>query len=89
MVARQHAQRRAGANELQGLRPPDRQLVDRLAGFGHAPTTVPEWMGIIVTSAVTKDAAEITGNKLRLVVVHVDAYDPALLGRGTVVADAD
>jgi hypothetical protein len=58
-------------------------------GFGHVPTTVPEWMGVIVTSAVTKDAAEITGNKTRLVVVHVDTYDPALVGRGTVVADAD
>jgi PKD repeat protein len=57
-------------------------------GFGRAPTTAPEWMGVIVTSAVKKDAAEITGNTVKLVVVHVDTYDPALAGRGTVVADA-
>jgi hypothetical protein len=57
-------------------------------GFGHVPATVPEWMGVVVTSAVTKDAAEITGNKTGLIIVHVDTYDPALVGRGSVVADA-
>ena len=57
-------------------------------GFGQVPTTVPAWLGVVVTSAVTKDAAEIKGNKTGLVVVHVDTYDPALVGRGTVVYDA-
>lgn len=56
-------------------------------GLGHVPTTVPEWIGVIVTTAVTKDGAEISGDKARLVVVHVDTYDPTLVGRGTVVAD--
>jgi PKD repeat protein len=58
-------------------------------GLDHVPTTVPEWMGVIVTTAVTKDKAVITGDKTRLVVVHVDTYDPALVGQGTVVAEAD
>jgi PKD repeat protein len=57
-------------------------------GFGRVPASVPEWMGVVVTSAVTKDAAEITGDKTGLVIVHVDTYDPALVGRGSVVADA-
>jgi len=46
-------------------------------------------MGVIVTAAVTKDKAVITGEKTRLIVVHVDTYDLALVGQGTVVADAD
>jgi hypothetical protein len=45
-------------------------------------------MGVIVTTAVTKDGAVITGDTTKLVVVHVDTYDPALVGQGTVVADA-
>jgi PKD repeat protein len=57
-------------------------------GFDHVPATVPEWMGVIVTTAVTKDKAGITGDTARLVVVHVDTYDPALGGQGTVVAGA-
>ncbi len=58
-------------------------------GLDGVPTTVPEWMGVIVTAAVTKDKAVITGEKTRLIVVHVDTYDLALVGQGTVVADAD
>ena len=46
-------------------------------------------MGVVVTTTVTKDRAVITGDKARLVVVHVDTYDPALIGKGTIVADAD
>jgi PKD repeat protein len=57
-------------------------------GLAHVPTTVPEWMGVVVTTAVTKDGAVITGEKTRLVVVHVDTYDPALIGQGTIVGDA-
>jgi hypothetical protein len=57
-------------------------------GLDHVPTTVPAWMGVIVTTAVTKDGAVITGDTTKLVVVHVDTYDPALVGQGTVVADA-
>jgi PKD repeat protein len=57
-------------------------------GLDHVPTAVPAWMGVIVTTAVTKDGAVITGDATKLVVVHVDTYDPALVGQGTVVADA-
>jgi PKD repeat protein len=56
-------------------------------GLDRVPTTAPEWMGVVVTTAVTKDGAVITGDKARLVVVHVDTYDPAVIGQGTVVAD--
>lgn len=58
-------------------------------GLGHVPPTVPAWMAVIVTTAVTKDQAVITGDETRLVVVHVATYDPALLGQGTVVANAN
>lgn len=55
-------------------------------GFDHAPAAVPEWMAVIVASKVTKNESTIRGDTVRVVVVHVDAYDKALLGRGTVVA---
>jgi hypothetical protein len=45
-------------------------------------------MGVVVTKSVTKEGSVITGDAPRMVVVHVEAYDPALVGRGTVVADA-
>jgi hypothetical protein len=57
-------------------------------GFGEAPATAPEWMGVVVTTTVTKDGSTITGDTARWLVLHVDAYDPALIGRGTVVAEA-
>jgi len=58
-------------------------------GFARAPASVPEWMGVIVTSGVTKEGAVISGNRPGLVVVHVEAYDPALAGTGLVVATAN
>ena len=56
-------------------------------GLGRAPAVVPEWMGVVVTKEVTKDGSVTTGGETRLVVVHVDTYDPSSVGRGTVVAD--
>ena len=55
-------------------------------GLAHVPDAVPEWMAVTVTTAVKKDGSTIAGDTARTVVVHVDAYDPALAGRGTVVA---
>jgi hypothetical protein len=55
-------------------------------GLAHVPATVPEWMGVLVTKSVSKDGPVISGDTVHMVVVHVDAYDPALAGRGTVVA---
>jgi PKD repeat protein len=57
-------------------------------GFDHAPGTVPEWMGIVVTSTVTKTGSLIKGDTAGMIVVHVGAYEPALTGTGTVVAAA-
>ena len=57
-------------------------------GFGSVPATVPEWMGVLTTKSVTKDGAVITGDATHMIVVHVDAYDPALVGRGTAVGSA-
>lgn len=57
-------------------------------GFDHPPATVPELMGVLVASAVSKDGSTISGDASRLVIVHVDAYDPSLIGRGTVVTSS-
>jgi hypothetical protein len=57
-------------------------------GFRHAPAIVPEWMGVIVTSTVTKRRHVLSGNTVRMIVVHVDTYHPRRGGQGTVVADA-
>jgi len=59
-----------------------------LPGLTHVPATVPEWMGVIVTHTATKAGHLITGDKTRMVIVHVDTYDPAVVGHGTVAADA-
>ena len=43
-------------------------------------------MGILVAASARKDGARIVVDATRVVVVHVEAYDPALVGRGLVVA---
>lgn len=55
-------------------------------GFDHAPASVPEWMAVLVASRIVKEGSVITPTAPRMVVVHVGAYDPRLLGGGTVVA---
>jgi hypothetical protein len=55
-------------------------------GFDQGPADVPEWMGAVVTTTVTKSGPTISGDVAGLVVVHVDTYVPTLAGRGTVVA---
>jgi len=57
-------------------------------GFSHAPASVPAWMGVIVTDNVTSDGSLIHGDKVGLVVVHVDNYDADVIGHGIVVAQA-
>ena len=54
-----------------------------------SPASVPSYIGIIVTSKVTKSGSNITGTIVKLVVVRVDpgyAGDPGHAGTGTVVA---
>jgi VCBS repeat-containing protein len=55
-------------------------------GFGHAPAGVPEWMGVLVADSVRKDGSTIGVDATRVIVVHVEAYDRTLEGRGLVVA---
>ena len=55
-------------------------------GFGHAPAGVPEWMGVLVADSVRKDGPTIGVDATRVIVVHVEAYDRTLEGRGLVVA---
>ena len=53
------------------------------------PSSVPQYIGIIVTSKVTKSGSNITGTIVKLVVVKVDAgyvADPGHAGTGTIVA---
>jgi hypothetical protein len=45
-------------------------------------------MGVIVTDAVTSNGPAISGDRVGLVVVHVDTYEPSVGGHGTVVARA-
>jgi hypothetical protein len=58
-------------------------------GLAAAPATVPAWMGVLTTKSVTKDGAVITGDGMHMIVVHVDNYDPTIVGLGTVVASAN
>ncbi len=54
-----------------------------------SPASVPAYIGIIVTSKVTKSGSTITGTIVKLVVVRVDAGyagDPGHAGTGTIVA---
>jgi PKD repeat protein len=55
-------------------------------GFDHVPTTVPEWMAVLLANRVTKVGDTITVTTTRTVVVHVATYDPALAGQGAIVA---
>jgi PKD repeat protein len=55
-------------------------------GYDLSPADVPEWMAALVANLVEKDGSSISLSTSRMVVVHVDAYDPRLIGRGTVVA---
>lgn len=43
-------------------------------------------MAALVANRVEKEGSLITLTESRMVVVHVDAYDRYLIGRGTVVA---
>ena len=54
-----------------------------------SPSAVPQYLGIIVTSKVTKAGSGITGTIVRLVVVKVEpgyAGNPGNAGNGTIVA---
>ena len=53
------------------------------------PATVPTYMGVIVTSTITKSGSTISGNIVHIVIVKTNpgyAPDPAVPGTGTVVA---
>jgi hypothetical protein len=53
------------------------------------PATVPQYMGVLVSSSVTKSGSTIGGNTTSIVVVAVDpgyAANPGHPGRGTVIA---
>jgi len=53
------------------------------------PTSVPAYMGIVVTSAVTKSGSTISGNAVKIVVVKTNpgyAPEPEHHGTGTIVA---
>jgi kumamolisin len=53
------------------------------------PATVPSYMGVVVTSNVTKSGSTISGNSVGIVVVKVDpgyAPNPGSHGTGTIVA---
>jgi hypothetical protein len=56
------------------------------SGFDHSPAKVPEWMAVLVASRIVKEGSLITATASRMVVVHAGAYDPGLVGEGTVVA---
>jgi hypothetical protein len=59
---------------------------------GNSPppvSGVPSYMGVVVTSSVTKSGSTISGNSIHIVVVKVDpgyAPDPSAHGTGTIVA---
>jgi uncharacterized repeat protein (TIGR01451 family) len=59
---------------------------------GNSPppvSGVPTYMGVVVTSSVTKSGSTISGNSIHIVVVKVDpgyAPDPSAHGTGTIVA---
>jgi len=53
-----------------------------------SPASVPQYLGIIVTSKVTKSGSNITGSIVKLVIVKVDpgyAGDPGHAGTGTII----
>jgi FtsP/CotA-like multicopper oxidase with cupredoxin domain len=53
------------------------------------PSTVPEYMGVLVSSSTSKSGSTISGNTTSIVVVAVDpgyAANPGHPGRGTVIA---
>ncbi len=55
----------------------------------HPVSGVPSYMGVIVTSSVSKAGSSIAGNTVKIVVVKVDpgyASDPGHPGTGTIVA---
>lgn len=55
---------------------------------GFPPTSVPSYMGTLVTSQVTKSGSNIVGTVTRIVVVKTSSYGPSpgAGGKGTVVA---
>ncbi len=55
---------------------------------GSPPTSVPSYMGTLVTSKVTKSGSNIVGTVTRIVVVKSSSYGPSpgAGGKGTVVA---
>ena len=57
-------------------------------GSDRAPAVVPDWMGVLVASRVSKDGDTITVATTGMVVVHVETYSPRIgvAGSGTVVA---
>ena len=58
-------------------------------GFDHSPMTALEWMAVLVATHIEKDGSLISASASRMVVVHVQTYEPSLVGRGTVVASID
>ena len=67
--------------------------VDWTTGPGNSPPPpagpLPSFMGVIVTSAVSKSGSQISGNTVHIVVVQTDpgyAPNPGHAGTGTVVA---
>ncbi len=55
----------------------------------HPPGTIPTYMGVIVTSKVTKSGSQVSGNIVHIVVVKTNpgyAPNPGSPGTGTVVA---
>ncbi|TML35599.1 MAG: PKD domain-containing protein [Actinobacteria bacterium] len=56
---------------------------------GHPPDTVPEYMGVLVTSSVTQAGSTLNGSWGSIVVVHTDpgyGPNPGHPGTGTIVA---
>ena len=61
----------------------------RPGNSSNPPDTVPAYMGVIVTSSVTKHGPDVTGNTVSIVVVKTDpgyAGNPGHAGTGTVLA---
>ena len=55
---------------------------------GNPPTTVPSYMGTLVTSKVTKSGSNVSGTVTHIVVVKTSSYgaSPGAGGKGTIVA---
>jgi Bacterial Ig-like domain (group 3) len=61
----------------------------RPGNAGNPPDSVPAYMGVIVTSSVSKHGSDVSGNTVHIVVVKTDpgyAGNPGHAGTGTVVA---